>query len=311
MNDKVLEKLCILVILLLATLFRFFIFNSIHPASQDFQAHLVIGSLNIILLWLIIRKRNNFVALVSSFLYAISPWAAYLDVFGSSFTLYLLFLLIFLFGFTFIKSRKTFVRLTIILMFVIFILYRSEISLFENVGLVNAVNEFRGETSQTIFAKFGKLIENRYIYLSEHLIFNILKQFTPATYFTNQVPMFNFSFSPPIYLGFIIPFSFTLFELIKTFGRNTIFRLSLVILLMLPSILYKSSPDLSRLILISPVIFFIISTGLYELILNIKRKKFKFLIFITIFLVTLQFFLTLSDIAIREPVRYQALINQK
>lgn len=310
MNDKVLEKLCILVILLLATLFRFFIFNSIHPVSQDFQAHLVIGSLNIILLWLIIRKRNNFVALVSSFLYAISPWAAYSDVFGSSFTLYLLFLLIFLFGFTFIKSKIFFMGI-IIFMSVIFILYRSEISLFENVGLINSVNEFRGETNQTIFAKFGKLIENRYIYLSEHLIFNILKQFTPATYFTNQVPMFNFSFSPPIYLGFIIPFSFTLFELIKTFGRNMIFKLSLVILLMLPSILYKSSPDLSRLILISPVIFFIISKGLYELILNIKRKKFKFLIFITIFLVTLQFFLTLSDIAIREPVRYQALINQK
>ncbi|MDO8657660.1 MAG: hypothetical protein Q7K55_02890, partial [Candidatus Levybacteria bacterium] len=175
---------------------------------------------------------------------------------------------------------------------------------------INSVNSFRGENNQTVFAPIGKVIENRYIYLSEHTLFNILQQFTPATYFTNHAKLLGFSFAPPIYLGFIIPFLLGSFTLIKSLTKTDILKIVIVFLLLVPSILSKDSPDLSRLIIVSPVIFFIISRGLYDFLSDYKKGNSRFLLILTIFLVTLQFLITLTDIAIREPIRLQMFLGK-
>jgi len=207
------------------------------------------------------------------------------------------------------RVNKKLVLLQTAFLIFIFLFIFHQITIFTNPGLINSVNTFRGETNQTIFAPLGRVIENRYVYLSEHLLFNILRQFTPATYFTNQAQLLDFSFSPPIYLGFIIPFLFGLVKLVKSLAKNDVPKVIIVFLLILPSILSNNSPDLSRLIIVSPVIFFIISSGFYTFILNYKKRIFKIFLFLTLFLVVLQVSTTFVDIATREPVRLQNIKN--
>ena len=183
------------------------------------------------------------------------------------------------------------------------IILSREISLFSNVGLINAVNTFRGETNQTQFAAAGKYIENRYFYLSEHLLFNLLKHISPVTYFTSEFKMLSFSFSPPIFVGFLIPL---LMGLNMWFKLGVKFRwgLFMVLALLLPSILSVDSPNMNRLVLVSPIIFLLISLGMEEL-LKRKNISFKFLILVTLILVSIQGLTTLSDILKREPTRLQ------
>lgn len=297
-------------ILLISLSFRIIITYFI-PINQQVNLLVIfMGLVNLILIFNITQRLTNYkVGLLTALLYAISPWLAYLEVAASPYIILLTFLLALYMGTQALNISKIFSLILTVLIIVIFIYRFNQITIFSNVGLINAVNSFRGETNQTVFAPLGKVIENRYIYLSEHLLFNILKQFTPATYFTNQARLLDFSFTPPIYLGFIIPFLFGFVKLIKSLTKNDIPKVIIVFLLILPSILSKDSPDLSRLVLISPIFFFVISSGLYEFILNYKRKVFRFLLLLTIFIVILQFFTTLSDIVIREPIRLQNLKN--
>ncbi len=304
--------LLLVFILLTSLFFRLFI-NYFLPINQSVNLSVIfMGLINLILIFNIARKLINYkVGLIAAFLYAISPWTAYLEISANPYVFLLTFILFF-YTLTQVFNINKKIFLGVVTLLIVGFLYKfNQITIFSNIGLINTVNEFRGETNQTIFAPLGRIIENRYIYLSEHLIFNILKQFTPATYFTNQVSLLGFSFSPPIYLGFIIPFLFGLAKLIKSIPKSKTSKSILVIFLMLPSILSNNSPDLSRLVLVSPIIFFIISNGLYEFILNYKRSAFRFLLFLTLFIVVLQFFTTLSDIAIREPVRLQMFLGEK
>lgn len=303
--------LLLVFILLISLSFRLYI-NYFIPINQQVNLMVMLmGLANLILVFYIIQRLANYkVGLLAALLYAISPWTAYLELAASPYILLIALLMIL---YTVIQmfdvSKKFFLPLVILIIFT-FIFWFNQITIFSDVGLINTVNTYRGEISQTVFAPLGKIIENRYIYLSEHLVFNILKQFTPATYFTNQVQLLGFSFAPPVYLGFITPFLFGLVKVIGLIPKNNIFEVVVLgIFLLLPSILSKNSPDLSRLILISPIIFFTISIGLYEFILKRKKKLFSFLLFLTLVMVALQLLTTLSDIVIREPVRLRTLLN--
>ena len=304
--------LLLVFILLISLSFRLYV-NYFIPINQQLNLLVIfMGLANLILIFYIIQRLANYkVGLLAALLYAVSPWSAYFEVAANPYIILLTFLLVLYMGTQMFNISKKFFLMLVILIITIFIYRFNQITIFSDVGLINAVNSFRGETSQTIFAPLGKIIENRYIYFSEHLIFNILKQFTPATYFTNQVRLLGFSNSPPIYLGFIAPFLFGLLISVRSIPRNRIPETVAGILFILPSILSKDSPDLSRLILISPIIFFVISIGLYEFILNYKKGIFKFFLFLTVFMVVLQFLTTISDIAVREPVRLQMFLNQK
>lgn len=306
------KYLLLIFILIIALSLRLYI-NYFIPLNQQINLFfIVLGLINLILIFNIVQKIANYkVGLLSALLYAICPWTAYLELASSSYIFLLTLILVLYMGTQLFNIDKRLFLIIIILGSTLFLYKYNQITIFSNIGLINAVNSFRGETSQTIFAPVGKFIENRYIYFSEHLLFNTLKQFTPATYFTNQVRLLGFSNTSPIYLGFLIPFLFGLLKLLRSIPRNRILEIITGIFLIFPSILAKDSPDLSRLVLISPIIFFVISIGLYELILNYKKKVFRFLLFVTVFMVVLQFMVVISDIAAREPVRLQMFLNQK
>ncbi len=304
------EYLLLVFILLISLSFRLIIFKFI-PINQINLLIILMGLANLLLVFSIIRKlKNTVIGLMGALIYAISPWTAYLEVTASPYIILLTFLLVIYFG---IKLFSMSNKIALILMALVIMIYTysfNQIAIFSNIGLINTVNSFRGEINQTNFSSVGKFFENRYTYFSKHLIFNIMKQFTPATYFTNQKLLLGFSFSPPIYLGFIIPFLFGFVQLLRSITKNKIPEVIIGFFLILPSILSKDSPDLSRLVLVSPVFFYAISSGLYQFILNFKKGVFRFLLLLTLLLVVMQFFVTLSDIVIREPVRLQKQSNE-
>ena len=175
-----------------------------------------------------------------------------------------------------------------------------DISLFDEVGLINSVNAFRGEVSSAGYPILGKLIENKITYLGRHVIFNTLTTFAPYTYFTQQFKLLGFSFTPPIFLGLLIPFLYAITLMFKIkVEKRYLFLLTLPLLA--PTILRTYSPDLNSLVLILPTILFISSWGTEELIKNRKRL----FVVIVIVLIFLQGSTTLFDISTREPIRYQ------
>lgn len=179
-----------------------------------------------------------------------------------------------------------------------------EVSLFNEVGLINSINTFRGEASAIGQPLAGKLVENKISYLGRHVLFNVLTVFAPHTYFTPQFKLLGFSFAPPVFLGILIPF---LYGLIKIFESRTDKRYLLLFTLPLltPTIIRVYSPNLNSLILILPAIIFVSAWGARELAQNKKR----FFIIITVVLIFLQGLTTLYDIKTREPIRYQKTIQ--
>ncbi len=188
-------------------------------------------------------------------------------------------------------------------------IYSNEITVFSDVGLFNTVNKYRGETKSSNFSTIGKFVENKYTYLTEHLLLSVMRQFTPLTYFTPQFRLLGFSFSPPVFLGFLIPFFWGIVLWLRNFKKSGWLSFAAASL-MLPSILTKNSPDLARLILFSPVIFLITSEGIID-VTSDKRKIYRILFFLTIALVILQLFTVLPDIPARELQRYQMVFHQK
>jgi hypothetical protein len=186
-------------------------------------------------------------------------------------------------------------------------IYSKQVSIFSEVGLINTVNVFRGETSKTKWAILGRFVENRYFYLSEHFVFNLLKHLSPVAYFTPEFKIYDFSFSPPIFVGFLLPFLFGLKNLYYLCLKNKWLILT-IFSLILPSLLSKNSPDLNRLILVSPGIFILISLGFTQL-LNTENKWGKILLVMSITLILLQLFITSSDIYMRENIRLFQIKN--
>lgn len=278
---------------------------------HDSQLFLMFGIGNIILLWFLGKKLfSRDISLYLVFLYSVSPWTAYMEISGTIY-IFILFCILGLFlGGLFLKSKLGKILLFCLAAGIVLLFTYNKISLFSDPGLINSVNQFRGETSQSKIAYIGKITENRYTYLSEHVLFNILNQFTPSVYFTPQFKLLNFSFSPPIFLGFIVPFLFGLPVFFKMILDRKLVALS-VFYLTIPSILSKQSPDLTKLIIVAPVLFLIISLGIKTLVLKRQKKVFNYLLLICISLVTVQFFVTIQDILLREPARLQMLTGAK
>lgn len=178
-------------------------------------------------------------------------------------------------------------------------IFFSQLALFSNVGLVNAVNTFRGELLGTPYYKIGKLVENRYFYLSEHFFLNFLNHLSPVTYFTPQFKLLGFSFSPPIFVGWLVPFFYGLKKTRRYLNKE---RLAVLFVLLLPSILSRESPDLTKAVLLSPILFLAIAAGVVRLY---KSQSFilRLLLLVSVCLVLFQGLVTMADISNREPVR--------
>ena len=233
----------------------------------------------------------------------------------SSFTLFItlpiLFVLIILFQVILFKDlKKTLIFICILMLPLVFIVIRnqtsfsniraSEIKLFADPGLLNMVNSYQGAGKEAGFGNIAKVSENRYIFAIEYIFLKYIKSLTPTNYFTQQEKLLNFSFTPPIYLGFLIPFLYGLYNMFQNSILRKLFLLST--LLIIPSIFSKQIVDLNRQILFAPVVIILISYGIIKFLET--RKKITFFLTITLVLVIFQFVVTISDIKLREKDRY-------
>lgn len=184
----------------------------------------------------------------------------------------------------------------------------NEVKIFSDPGLINMVNEFQGAAKQANFSKLAKISENKYIFTSEYIFLKYLKQLVPSTYFTQQEKLLNFSFSPPIYLGFLIPFLYGLYKILHSSILRKILFIST--LLVIPSMLSKQMVDLNRLFIFMPAVVMVTAFGLTLLFEQKKEKKITIFLAITIFLVIFQVLVTISDIQVREKDRFIKYFGQ-
>lgn len=186
-------------------------------------------------------------------------------------------------------------------------IYNNQVALFKDPGHMNAVNVFQGESRKARYSFLAKLGENKYLYLSKYAFFKAIKHFAPSTFFTSQEGLLEFSFSPPVYFGFVTPFLYALYLIFK----SSVLRKGLIVscILLIPSLASKSLVNLNRLVLFEPVIVFVISLGLIKIIQNRKVRIFKFTLFVTIILVSIQLLVTIFDINFREYARYERYLG--
>lgn len=176
-----------------------------------------------------------------------------------------------------------------------------EVKIFSDPGLINTVNSYQGAAKEEGLGILARISENRYIFSAEYILLKYIKSLTPATFFTSQEKLLGFSFSPPIYLGFVVPFFYGLYQILQFSNIRKILLLSA--LLIIPSVLAKPMVDLNRLILFLPVVIFVMSYGFIKMIEK-KGKKAYLLLILTIAIIFLQLFVTISDIRFREKDRF-------
>lgn len=180
-------------------------------------------------------------------------------------------------------------------------IYRNQVTIFSDPGLMTAVNNFQGESKKMGLNFLTKLVENRYIYFGEYIALKAFKNITPATFFTPQEKLLKFSFTPPILIGLLIPFLYGLFKIFSSPILIKIFILST--LLIIPSLLSSGLVDLNRLVLFKPVIILITSLGL------IKLSDKRILLYLIVILILVQLGVTIFDINQREFLRYERYLG--
>ena len=183
---------------------------------------------------------------------------------------------------------------------------QNEVSIFADPGHINTVNSFEGEAGQVNMNILGRISENKYVFSGEYLLFKFSEQLVPATFFTSQEKLLDFSFSSPIFLGFLIPFFYGIYLLLKSENTGKIVLISS--LLVIPSVLAQEPVNLNRLIIFMPVVIFIISYGIVKLLEQKDKKKVWILAFSI--LVLLQIFITINDIKVREKARFIQYFGQ-
>lgn len=187
-------------------------------------------------------------------------------------------------------------------------IFSNEIGILSDPGLINSVNSYQGAARSVGFGDLARVSENKYIFIAEYILQKYIKSFIPTTYFTSSEKLLSFSFSPPIYLGFLIPFMCGLYLVLQSsiFLRRCFL---LTTILVIPSMLSKSIVDLNRMIIFSPVVIFVITYGITSLAKQ-RKKISNFFLIMTLFLVILQLLVTLSDIRLKEKERFQRYFKQ-
>jgi len=187
--------------------------------------------------------------------------------------------------------------------------FNNDIQIFSDPSLLNTINRYQGAAEKTGFKILGRVSENKYLFYSEYFGLKYMSQFIPENFFTSQSKLLGFSFEPPVLLGFIIPFVYGSYWLLKNSNTRNIFLISS--LLAIPSVLANDFISLNRLVLFSPVVVFIISSGFIHLYNQKDGKCARVFLATTAILVLFQLFVTVNDIKMRELQRFERYYGQK
>jgi hypothetical protein len=184
-----------------------------------------------------------------------------------------------------------------------------EMAIYTDPGLMNTINRYQGAAGKNGFKTLAKISENKYLFFTEYTFQKYLIQIVPETYFTPKYKLLGFSFSPPIFLGFLIPLIYGLYLVLKKPSLRKVLLISTI--LTVPSIIANNLVALNRLILFSPILFVIIAYGLMKLYQNRKERLAKIFLLLTTFLVLFQLFVTIDDIRVREGKRFDQNFGTK
>lgn len=292
-------------------LLRIDIFMSLPIVNAGWLFYTSLGLINSVLIYLIARKYlNTSGAFVSVLAYMSSPLIAYYEFSSSP---YLMITTCFLFIAKVLQIRKFnslninfyLVIFFVILIFSLVFIKSGQLTLFSDPGIINGLNQLRGESIKHGYGLESKIIENKYTYLGAHFLFNFIEQFSPVVYFTPEAKILGFSFSPPILFGFMITLLIGLVSLVGN-KKNLLLTGLLFSIFVLPSALSKNSPDLERLIIIVPLISLLSGFGFFK-ISEFWPRYAKTINLIFFILLIFQFTVIIFDISLREPVRFLLL----
>lgn len=186
-------------------------------------------------------------------------------------------------------------------------IFHNQVTILSDPSLISATNQFQGESRKKGFSIAAKLVENKYIFIAKFALLKSMKHITPSTYFTSQEGLLTFSFTPPIFAGFLVPFLYGLYLIIESPANRKFLFVSLPLLL--PSILSQKIVDLNKLILFEPIVIFIISYGIIKMLRG--RRFYRLLLLLSIVLLVGQFLVTIFDITYREYPRYERYFGEK
>lgn len=187
--------------------------------------------------------------------------------------------------------------------------FERDIKIFSDPGLLNSVNRYQGAAGQVGLRNLSRVSENKYLFYSEYLVFKYISQLTPDAFFSPQYKLLGFSFSPPVLLGFVIPFFYGLHLLLKKSQTRKIILVST--LLVIPSVFAKDVVSLNRLILIFPTVVFVISFGLTYMYKFRSSKVVRIFMTLFLFLIVFQAIIMINDIRFREMRRFNLYFGKE
>lgn len=181
-------------------------------------------------------------------------------------------------------------------------IFAQQVTIFADPGVIQGNNAFQGQAQKSGMGLIFKIAENKYEHLLRYTVLKILGNLAPATYFTPQEKLLGFSFSPPTYLGFIIPFLYGLYQIL----RSRVLRKYLVfsLILIIPSVITQQQVDLNHLFIFMPTIVFLISYGLINLYCKKREILFCIVLYLVLCLIFFQMAVTIFDVSVREHQRY-------
>lgn len=177
----------------------------------------------------------------------------------------------------------------------------NEVRIFHDPSLLNSINRFQGGAERIGLRSLSRISENKYLFFSEYILLKYGAQLVPETFFTPQYKLLEFSFSPPLLTGLIIPFAYGLYLALKRDNLRKVVVISTI--LAVPSVLANEMVALNRLILFSPVVILIISYGLINLWEGRKNVVARNFLIVTSFLAIFQMTIMVNDIRFREQKR--------
>ncbi len=206
------------------------------------------------------------------------------------------------------KLIKFIFLLSLPLIFIIFIfksaflnILRNDVSVFSDPSFINSVNQYQGHAENDGLKNLSRLSQNKYLFSVQYLTSKYLSQIMPDTFFTFKYNLLKYSFNPPIFAAFLIPFLYGIYLISKSKDARILFITSTIF--SLPSVLSNNAVSINKLLLFSPVVFLTIFKGLNQMLNYKSQKLINLFLKIMIVLFIFQFLYTIIDLSYFEQKR--------